>query len=340
MHISVIICTYNGAKRLSATLEHLANQVVNPKINWEIILVDNNSTDHTFETSIETWNQFGCAVQFRPFKQPEPGKQRALELAYQEARGEFMCIVDDDNWLNSDYLQLGYELLVSEPAVGILGGRTVGAFEATPPSWFPQFQDAYAVGEPLNYSTVPPSPFTKGEVSDGGLWGAGLFVRRSIWQRLQALQFKSLFVGRIGEKQLTAAEDDELCYAARLLGYKIWYDPALVLTHFMAAGRLNEAYLKKIMYSPAYAQCRLLAYQRALTDPTGKYATLLPWAKDLVYMTKRLLMVGLSPSFWRTVRRGDKRQILATGRQALTWLQFLKEFTKAPGYYRQIIAIR
>jgi len=45
--ISVLVCTYNGAKRLEKTLAHLAAQVTNSTVEWEIILVDNNSTDNT-----------------------------------------------------------------------------------------------------------------------------------------------------------------------------------------------------------------------------------------------------------------------------------------------------
>ena len=47
--ISCLICTYNGASRLAETLTCLARQVLPAGTPWEVILVDNASTDATAE---------------------------------------------------------------------------------------------------------------------------------------------------------------------------------------------------------------------------------------------------------------------------------------------------
>ena len=49
--ISVAICTFNRADSLARTLESLTVQLGNGKINWELLLIDNNSTDSTREQS-------------------------------------------------------------------------------------------------------------------------------------------------------------------------------------------------------------------------------------------------------------------------------------------------
>ena len=248
-----------------------------------------------------------------------------------------MCIVDDDNWLNPDYLQLGYELLRANLKIGILGGRNVGAFEVPEPAWFEDFKGAYAVGEPIMAVTGLSKPSAVGPV-EGVLWGAGLFVRHSVWRQLRELNFESLFTGRVGEKQLTAGEDDELCYAARLLGYEVWYDQRLMLTHFMTAGRLKTDYLKKLFYDSALAYSRLSAYQRVLTDPAGTYQRPLPWVKDLLYMTKGLVQSSLSPSNWRAVMQQDQNRLLQFGRQLRVVLNFVNNFNSAQADYRRVAA--
>ena len=97
--VSVLICTYNGASRLIPTLKHLAQQVMPAGVPWEILLVDNNSTDDTSVHSVRLWAEGGAPAPLRVLNQPKAGKQFALEMAYDAARYEFMCIVDDDNWL-------------------------------------------------------------------------------------------------------------------------------------------------------------------------------------------------------------------------------------------------
>ncbi|MBE9542804.1 MAG: glycosyltransferase, partial [Proteobacteria bacterium] len=47
MNLSAIICTYNRAAILTRCLSHLAGQKVPAGLEWEIIVVDNNSSDGT-----------------------------------------------------------------------------------------------------------------------------------------------------------------------------------------------------------------------------------------------------------------------------------------------------
>ncbi len=45
MDISVIVCCYNGVRRLRPTIEHLARQKCSATLSWELVFVDNASTD-------------------------------------------------------------------------------------------------------------------------------------------------------------------------------------------------------------------------------------------------------------------------------------------------------
>ncbi|KAA9332270.1 glycosyltransferase family 2 protein [Hymenobacter busanensis] len=301
--VSVIICTHNGADRLPATLKHLANQRVDVMLNWEVIVVDNNSTDGTQATAQTLWKEFGAPTELLALFQPIPGKNRALELAYETARFSYVCIVDDDNWLNSDYIQRGYDLLESDERIGVLGGGNEGVFEIEKPEWFDAFRISYAVGTPMSQAYTP---LETGEVVDGVLWGAGMFFRHELWQKLRQLQFESLFTGRIGTKNMVAGEDDELCLAVRMLGYKIWFDADLHLKHFMTANRLNWAYMQRILYSSVWSVVRLSVYSFAQRSDAEKYLGIWPWLVDLLYVTWSICKEVLSGPFWRATFHQDK----------------------------------
>lgn len=338
--ISVLICTYNGAARLIPTLEHLAKQVLESSIKWEVILVDNNSNDNTLKLSLALWEQLGAPAPMQALVQPKPGKQHALEMAYNAAQYEFMCIVDDDNWLQSDYLQKGYDIMQNNSEIGLLGGSNKGAFEVTPPEWFSKFQAAYAVGKPIAYLPTGKRAFVDGEITVGVLWGAGLFARHSIWRKLQTINFKSLFTGRQGTKQLTAGEDDELCYVTRLLGYKLWYDEHLQCTHYMTAGRLTEDYLKRLCYASPRAYPGLSAYQKALASERDKYHSLIPWIKDALYMSLWVVRDTLSLSYIKSFFKKDLERQISVNQRILTLYYFVKNFKTARNNFETVLNLR
>ncbi|GGF20498.1 glycosyltransferase [Hymenobacter cavernae] len=334
--VSVLICTYNGAQRLTPTLEHLARQQVAAGTAWEVILVDNGSTDNSLALGMACWNHNGSPVPLRTFLQPVPGKNNALELAYQEAAYEYMCIVDDDNWLEDNYLQSGFDLLSRQDTIGVLGGSNKGAFEVPPPAWFARVSRIYAVGEPLVFTGTPPQQLTTlGKITQGTPWGAGLFIRHAAWRLLKEANFESLFTGRIGEKQLSAGEDDELCYAVRLIGYELWYEPALRLTHFMTKGRLTTDYVPRIIHSFSQTYSRLSAYRRLVYTPDIDYSKNMSWVKDFAYITLRTFSIKNLVKYIKLRMKGDIEYLLE-GQQFYTWFNFIVDYRETRSNYLKV----
>ena len=333
--VSFLICTYNSASRIEETLACLAQQVASFDIAQEVILVDNACTDNTASVAETYWAKLGIAIPLRIFFEHKPGKNFAIVTAFKQARYRYACIVDDDNRLDKDYLQIGYGLLESNPRIGLLGGQTEGDFEVPPPNWFSTFQPFYAVGAPLDLSTS--TPLVEGAIGENVLWGAGMFVRMELWNRLQKLSFKSLFVGRQGIKNLTAGEDDELCYAAQLLGYEVWYSPKLSLRHYMTASRLTEAYRDKLFYATARSQARTKIYRDVLWgEKTKNYGSITNLAKDLLYMGRNVVKQFLSFDYLHAL---STKKSLATMRyyyQLLVLCDFLVNFNKLNLYYKEV----
>ena len=81
--------------------------------------------------------------------------------------------------------------------------------------------------------------------SRGYLWGAGLCLRKTAWATLAENKFDFLLSDRSGES-LSSGGDAELCYALRLSGWRLWYEPRLTMQHYLPASRLTWSYLRRL----------------------------------------------------------------------------------------------
>ena len=230
MSVTLLICTCNGANLLKPTLEHVCGQVVPAGIEWELLIVNNASTDATPTVIRETLA--GAPFSWRLLDQPKPGKNHALELGIQAAKGDFISVIDDDNWIAPDWVERVQALMEAHPAVGILGSFNEPVFEAEPPPWFGNVQSFYACG-----ARAPAS----GDVTEstGGIMaGAGATLRRSAWDQVCATGFCSFNSYRRGRRPVPG-DDVELSLAICRRGWRLWYDAELRLRHFMPAARLT-----------------------------------------------------------------------------------------------------
>ena len=303
--VSVTLCTYNGKTKLDKTLEHLSTQKVN--VPLEIILVDNASTDDTKEFSDDFWRENGnAAIEYRSFVQPIPGKSYAQDLAYAEAKYEYIIVCDDDNWLDETYCQTAFEVMEGNKEIGALGGQSTGAFETEKPEWFDQVAKTYAIGKQWEES---------GEIlhGQGVLFGAGMVIRKSHWLDLKRRGFEHQLSCRKGNK-LTSGGDVEYCYALWLLGYKIWYDERLRFTHYMLKERLTIDYFHRIKKGMAESQISIRAYRDILQGRSVN------WVIFKLLILKTLTM-GLIQNT-RRVLAGDYKE-KAEGQAYFTYLSQL-----------------
>lgn len=234
--VSVIICCHNSAGRLPATLGHLLEQRVPSGVSWEVVVVDNASTDDTAGVAESLWGK-GAPAPLRVVHETRPGLTFARQRGFDAAQFEYVSFVDDDNWVSPDWIQRAAETMTAHPDVGACGGCSEAVCEVSPPDWFDRFCHTYAIG---------PQGERAGDVSDHreSLWGAGITIRKAAWLGLLGAGYSSLLTGRQGQA-LTSGEDAELCLALRLAGWRLWYEPRLRLRHFMPAERLTWSYHRR-----------------------------------------------------------------------------------------------
>jgi glycosyltransferase involved in cell wall biosynthesis len=247
--VSVAICCHNGEKRLPGTLAHLKNQRVVNSLKWEVIVIDNASTDRTAMVARQYWSDDGPAP-LRVISEPQAGLSFARERAFKEANYEVVSFVDDDNWVCPNWVATASDCMTSEQQLGAVGSSNEVVSDTPLPQWFDRHKDSYAI---WNY----PKDATK---STWYLIGAGMTIRKSTWNWLKNHGFSSNLTGRLGA-QLSSSEDVELGCAIRLAGWNIRIEPKLRLKHYMAPNRLHWTYLRRLKRKIGEADVVLDSYR-------------------------------------------------------------------------------
>ncbi len=272
--ISIIICTYNGIQKLEETL--LAILQLKATFSWELLVVDNASTDGTaaFSSSILS----ASTIDWRILREEEPGLIKARLCGLRASKYDILLYCDDDNTLDENYLQIGYELLKQNSIIGALGGCGTPVFEAKKPDWFDTYGHSFAVG-PQAEKDGPMSEYP------AELYGAGAFFRKEVLQQFLDKGFKSGLSGRTGNN-LVSGEDVEWCYLIQLAGYQIWYDHRLEFKHTMPQGRMNWEYYLRLKQGIASGTGQLLPYRCLFKNKKmNDFQYFVNWFKHIFFAT-------------------------------------------------------
>ncbi|MFT4176388.1 MAG: glycosyltransferase [Luteolibacter sp.] len=251
--VSVIICCYNSIDRISETLQHLVAQRTLNNFPWEIVLVDNASTDETKAVAADSWERHGDpSIPFRIVDETIPGLSAARQRGIDSAQFEVIVFCDDDNLLSENYIQSAYEILSSNPSIGAIGGRSTAKTEGDFPEWWDTYKGYYAVGEQAKApGNVAPRKF---------LWGSGLSLRKSLWNEIFK-EHPSILTGRLGNN-LTSGEDSEICARLLILGYQLHYYPDLSFVHLIPTQKLTTDYRDRLLAGLSETKSILRPYRQ------------------------------------------------------------------------------
>lgn len=282
--ISVIICCYNSERVIDRCLKHIFNQKVSSDFAWEIIVVNNNSSDSTLPFAYEAEKKYNVRkVKFTVVDELQPGLIHARKKGRDTSSYEYLLFTDDDNFLNENYVETAYGIMEGNQQIGIAGGFGIAEFENKNKTleWFENHKLSYAVGAQANNSSVAKETNI--------VYGAGIVIRKSVWLKIEQLGFKNLLFGRKGKK-LFAGEDTELCFAFRLAGYKVYYDPSLIFHHLIADKRTTKDYLQGIYFGFGKSNLVLGIYEQLLnSDVNPRTNSKFPlWINRLFYLRKVL----------------------------------------------------
>ena len=290
IQLSVIVCCYNSEHLLNDTLSHLANQVTNNNLDYEVVLVDNNSTDQTAKNAREIWGQLYTSTSLTIVTESQPGLSYARKKGVLVSKGDYIIFCDDDNWLQEDYLQIAYDFMNENPNVGALGGQSVGVLEIEEPTWWEKEKNNYAVGKQAENS---------GDITNRGyVWGAGIVLRKKVMLELYNSGFISLLSDRKGTI-LSSGGDSELCKWLLLMGYKLWYLEVLQFKHYITGNRLTDIYLKKLLEGHKQSKPILNLYKWFYNSGIFKKVNHFTLKEKRIYFKKGIRKCLKRESDWR-----------------------------------------
>jgi glycosyltransferase involved in cell wall biosynthesis len=263
--VSVVICCYNSESLLPTTIQYIAKQIVPNDIPWEVIIVDNASTDKTIEVAQREVRLNLKNIPYTIVEQPVKGLTAAREKGLECARYEVVIFCDDDNWLTDRYIDISFKIMINNATIGALGGKGEVMTDGKIPSWFATNEALYAVGSQNNFS---------GDITETRGWvsGAGFVIRKSAWLLMKKNGYNHLLRGRQGRGQ-----DVEMCLAIRLAGYKIWYDDRLTFKHFIPKNRLDWKYFLNLNETQHRAIPIFSAYNHVLNLNNALYRPPSKW---------------------------------------------------------------
>ncbi len=236
--VSVIVCCYNSEKRLPRTLDFLLQQDLPKNIAWEVIVVDNDSTDMTSQVANNVSILFQAkSIGYKVTVEHEKGLGAARKKGVNDSIYDIIIFCDDDNWLEKNYIFQSYLIMKKNSSIGVLGGCGIPKSDIDLPVWFYSNASSYAVGVQSQCS---------GDISSRGyVWGAGM-VLRAIVIKQTMIKYDLILSGRKGNEML-AGDDTEICKWYLLAGYMLWYDEKLIFWHYISVNRLTIESLNKVL---------------------------------------------------------------------------------------------
>lgn len=233
MLLSVVICTRNRADLATASVQSVCNQTL-PADRYEILLVDNGSTDHTHAAIMDVQRRYPKHV-IRYVREEETGLSHARNRGYKEAAGIYVAYLDDDGKAPDHWLHLACAIIQEQQPAG-LGGPIVPFYQAEKPAWF---RDAYGTV----HKTDRARPLGTGEFLNGGnmIWRKDLLVALNGFDTGFGMRGATIGYGEETELQLRLRKQNPQVL--------IYYDPALFAYHLVRPEKWSWTWLTQSRFA-------------------------------------------------------------------------------------------
>jgi glucosyl-dolichyl phosphate glucuronosyltransferase len=220
--ISVVICVYNGASRMKACLQSLAEQTASAD-RFEVIIIDNNSSDDSYAVATAFLRH---VVNAKLFQETRIGLSHARNRGLKESMGDYVAYLDDDAKTTPAWIELALKI-IDEQAPDMFGGPIYPVYETPPPPWLKDEYNSYSVYDGPRYLEC-------GQL----LSGSNIFLRRDM---LCAYEGFDPELGMAGD---CAGYHEETAFQLRAQtdGRRTYYDPRLYVLHLVSRAKQNILY--------------------------------------------------------------------------------------------------
>ena len=245
VELSIIVCTRNRARQLATLIQCLGSQKNIENLNWEIVIVDNNSSDNTKEVSYAFCEGSNLKVNY--LFEEKTGLSYARNAGVLASKGTYLLFIDDDVIIPQEFLSSVLFGVKEFEEFHIFGFKVLPDWDEMrsqhskfkPPFWlsfkkpFPLIQSFLPIhdlgSEVLQYS----NRHAKNPI------GACFLVKKEVFEKLGP------FREDLGAGQSGLCEDTEFFWYAMINNFKILYWPYAILYHPVTSERLSISYLHK-----------------------------------------------------------------------------------------------
>jgi glycosyltransferase involved in cell wall biosynthesis len=236
--LSVIFCTYNRDRYIYKAIKSVVDQNY-PRNNFEILIINNNSTDRTEKISNQAILDF-TETDIKHYIEPQQGLSYARNRGIEESQGEIVIFVDDDATVfEPDYLLSIDEFFKNYPDAVACGGPIIPVYEAEKPSWLSHYTEQL-IGGAL-YMGKKIKQFKKGKYPGGG----NSAYKKDVFEKYGLFNVE---LGRKGSGLIGAEEKDfyDRFYKAEVPFY---YLPKMGIYHYISRKKLTTDHFKELTYS-------------------------------------------------------------------------------------------
>lgn len=232
--VTVAIPTYNRADLLRQTLTGITAQQF-PREHYEILVIDNNSQDHTRAVVEEFKNASPAPLYLIERRQ---GLDYARNRAINSARGDVILFGDDDIIVPPDWIaQMAAPLLADGmQMVGAVGGEVIPVFPDGLPDWVKEWHAPLAFRSDTGPIDARHSPM-----------GANLAFPRWVFDQLGPFHTA---LDRRGTNYFSGGDSD-MIRRIRLAGLEVWFSPGAAVQHLMPASRTTFRYARRHAFDSA-----------------------------------------------------------------------------------------
>lgn len=277
MRLSVIICTYNRAKYIFDVLKSIVDNSFSKEL-FEIVLVNNNSTDNT-EAECKRFQSDYPTINFHYFIENNQGLSFARNRGIVESKGEWLIFLDDDAFVGKDYLQNLTDNLQNYPDAMAFGGKIIPLFEAgSIPTWMSPWSyswvSALDMGNKVQLFKAKAYPI-----------GANMGVLRTCIT--QCGDFNTA-LGR-SKDNLMGGEEKDFFNRVKAKGGNIYYFPTIPVQHIIPEHRTTKEFIGRLALGVGKSE-------RARTKKISNYsyrkrllAELIKWGATMILFAFYLL---------------------------------------------------
>lgn len=235
MDVSVIICTYNRCESLRQTLQGVCDLAIPEAVTWELLVVDNNSSDATRQVC----ESFADKLPLRYLFEPRQGVSRARNLAIANTTAPLLFFSDDDVTMDKDWFANLWRATKQHPEIGIFAGRIIGVWEKTSPAWLKDNARSMLRLVSTHLDLGDEEQIITG--IDKGPWGPNMALRKSLLG--DQFRFSEEF-GRTGRENVhVRGGETEMIQRLFRLGHKGLYVGKAIVYHRNHSTHATERYV-------------------------------------------------------------------------------------------------